>query len=305
MTSKDAQSVTHWSSLSFSHASSLLQGILLALLTMQTAAGAIIGKLAKHSHETHDANGALFIASTSVFLVECIKFLLSLIWFLVTPLSSDAPASATVVAARRPSRFAHIAFLREHLSWHTLLLSAVPAAIYAMQNNLSWVAVSRLDPVVYLILNQLKTLFTALLSVLVLGTRLSRVQVLALLNLVMGVILAQMPYAAPDCTKCTAAAAAAARSSAAPPPGSWDLDDLASVLTSPLVIGVGAALLMALFSGIAGTYCSSAVDRPPGFPLRGLTAPRWLQACSRRAYSSRLACCRCRSSTCSWECGRC
>ena len=60
--------------------------------------------------------------------------------------------------------------------WRRSWLFAVPAAVYALQNNMLLVAVRRLDPPTFLVLSQAKIMTTAGFSVALLGRRLHRVR---------------------------------------------------------------------------------------------------------------------------------
>lgn len=112
--------------------------------------------------------------------------------------------------------------LRLHLvvHWRDFLKVGVPAGLYTGQNYLLFVALSHLDAGSFQVLYQLKTLATALFSVLILGKHLRAVQWLGLCVLSLGVIAVQRaPAAAGSAAKPTvdptglAAVACAAASS--------------------------------------------------------------------------------------------
>ena len=81
-------------------------------------------------------------------------------------------------------------FLRSE--WRTLVRVMVPAGIYNAQQMLEFVALSRLDAPVFSVIVQIKLLTTALFSWIVLNKQLRAVQLVALVLLMVGVVLAQM-----------------------------------------------------------------------------------------------------------------
>jgi UDP-sugar transporter A1/2/3 len=69
---------------------------------------------------------------------------------------------------------------------------AVPSFLYAIQNNLYYVALSNVDAVTYSVTYQFKIFATAICSVLMLGKKLDFFKYVSLLVLVIGIILVQV-----------------------------------------------------------------------------------------------------------------
>ena len=115
-----------------------------------------------------------FLYSAAVLATEGLKATSSCLWVLNT---GGSPASI-------------IFFLRTE--WRVFVRVMVPAGIYNCQQMLEFVALSRLDAPVFSVIVQTKLLTTALFSWLVLGKQLRGVQLIALVLLMVGVILAQM-----------------------------------------------------------------------------------------------------------------
>lgn len=74
----------------------------------------------------------------------------------------------------------------------------VPAALYAMQNNLAFYALNNLDPATYQVAYQLKILTTAMFSICIMRKRIRKKQWFALLLLFIGVSLVQLPQKSGD-----------------------------------------------------------------------------------------------------------
>jgi len=122
-----------------------------------------------------------------------------------------------------------------------ILRLLVPGLLYAVQNNLLFVALANLTAAVYTVSYQLKTLATALFSVLILSRELSRVQWLSLLGLSAGVAILQV---ATDTSHKQSATTA--------PPGEV-LHGPSTSSGQPLV-GMAAVLGASLTSGFCGVY---------------------------------------------------
>lgn len=76
--------------------------------------------------------------------------------------------------------------------WWNGLLLAVPAAVYNLQQTLEYVALSNIDAAFFSVLVQTKLLTTALFSVFLLRRKLRKIQVISLVVLTTGVMLANL-----------------------------------------------------------------------------------------------------------------
>ena len=152
----------------------------------------------------------MYLSSAVVLVVEACKMLVCL----------------AVLGLQGPKAMA--TSLRHHI-WTERELTArlaIPAFCYALQNNLIFLAISNLSAAAAQVLYQMKTLTTALFSVLLLGRSFRPSQWASFALLTMGVVLVQSQDA---------------KSSSAP------------TGASPAV-GVVAALAAAVLSGFAGVY---------------------------------------------------
>eukprot|EP00386_Alphamonas_edax_P005313 GDKI01017021.1.p1 GENE.GDKI01017021.1~~GDKI01017021.1.p1 ORF type:complete len:381 (+),score=137.45 GDKI01017021.1:99-1241(+) len=125
-------------------------------------------------------------------------------------------------------------------------LVGIPAFLYTLQNNLLFVAMSNLSGAMYQVTYQLKTLTTALLSVLMLQKVLGPVKWFSLVLLTAGVTLIQMP----------SSSFSSGSSSASTTPLPSVAPDAAD-LTKPAmntVVGLVAVLSACMTSGFAGVY---------------------------------------------------
>ncbi|XP_053908204.1 UDP-galactose translocator isoform X2 [Cuculus canorus] len=160
------------------------------------------------------APGARFLPSTAVVLAEAIKGSACLLLLLLQHRGSVRQTLGTL----------------QGQGGDTLRL-AVPSLIYTLQNNLQYVAISNLPAATFQVTYQLKILTTALFSVLLLGTSLSRLQWFSLALLFAGVALVQAEQTRP----LTATAPSEG------PPQSYAL-------------GLAAVAASCLSSGFAGVY---------------------------------------------------
>ncbi|XP_016379174.1 CMP-sialic acid transporter [Sinocyclocheilus rhinocerous] len=134
---------------------------------------------------TRTVSSDLYFSTTAVFLTELIKLLLSLGMLLRE--SGDWGRCRSVVVSN---------ILRSPVE---LLKLSVPSVVYAVQNNMAFVALSNLDAAVYQVTYQLKIPCTALCTVLMLSRSLSRLQWFSVFMLCGGVTLVQ--WTPPQATK--------------------------------------------------------------------------------------------------------
>ena len=116
-----------------------------------------------------------FLYSAAVIGSEMTKLTLSVLWILV--MDKGSPRSIAT-------------FLR--LDWWNAVLLSVPAAVYNLQQTLEYVALSNLDAAVFSVLVQSKLLCTAIFAVILMRRRLRKAQVISLVLLTTGVMLANL-----------------------------------------------------------------------------------------------------------------
>ncbi|XP_062896428.1 CMP-sialic acid transporter isoform X1 [Mobula hypostoma] len=119
----------------------------------------------------------MYFATTAVCITEVLKLILSL-----GMLARDMGSLSGVLAA-----------LRDHTvrSPKEMLKLSVPSLVYAVQNNMAFVALSNLDAAVYQVTYQLKIPCTALCTVFMLNRSLSKLQWVSVFMLCAGVTLVQ------------------------------------------------------------------------------------------------------------------
>uniref|UniRef100_A0A8C6DEM2 Solute carrier family 35 member A1 n=1 Tax=Moschus moschiferus TaxID=68415 RepID=A0A8C6DEM2_MOSMO len=126
---------------------------------------------------TRTSDKELYFSTTAVCITEVIKLLLSV----------------GILAKETGNLGRFKASLRENVlgSPKELMKLSVPSLVYAVQNNMAFLALSNLDAAVYQVTYQLKIPCTALCTVLMLNRTLSKLQWISVFMLCGGVILVQ------------------------------------------------------------------------------------------------------------------
>jgi UDP-sugar transporter A1/2/3 len=179
----------------------------LVLLVMQNSSLFVVTRYTRAGNH----RGHLYLPSVVVLIVELLKMAICLGLILFGTGSVNGMASE----------------LRRHV-WEArseTLRLGVPAACYALQNNLIFVAISNLSATAAQVLFQLKTISTACFTILLLGKSFRGPQWLSFILLTAGVVLVQ----------------------------SEDAKSSAAAKANPF-LGVCAALVAATLSGFAGVY---------------------------------------------------
>ena len=187
-----------------------------ASLLVLVAQNSLLAVTMKYSRLNAGDGGELYIASTAVVICEVLKMAISVALLtreymdeLAAAPDDDesgggggadaVPAAAAdsgqAVSYRPPGWWTAMAAVlrtRVFVRRADFVRLAVPAALYTVQNNLQYFAVSNLEAATFQLLSQLKILTTALFSVLLLGKTLKAAQWGALLLLTLGVALVQL-----------------------------------------------------------------------------------------------------------------
>jgi len=149
-----------------------MKWISLFLLTLQTTMQVFVIKWAR------SGSGAKSSLSTSIVLfTELLKMMVSF--------SFEVYETGSVEEA---ARNVYVHFTRD---WMETLKVTVPSVLYTIQNNLMYISLANLSMAVQQVTYQLKILTTAVLSVLIMGTKLGNVRWASLFLLVAGVSLVQ------------------------------------------------------------------------------------------------------------------
>jgi len=144
-----------------------LKYLSLIILVLQTSSIALILRHTRRQQVEYQA-------STAVFLTEVVKLVVSAIALCIQQ-RTFFPKS-----------------MIDSLLHRDALRMLLPAALYAVQNNLLFIALSNLDSVTFQVLNQTKIITTAFFAWVLLDKRLSAWQGVALAMLTAGVVLVQL-----------------------------------------------------------------------------------------------------------------
>ncbi|KAJ2961339.1 hypothetical protein NQZ79_g3422 [Umbelopsis isabellina] len=183
----------------------------------------------------------MYIASTAVFLAEVLKIIacLAVIWY----------------QKRTFSRFWYVV-RKEILGKPTETMKMlIPSGLYALQNNLLYVALSNLEAATFQVTYQMKILSTAIFSVVLLGRSLHRGKWLALVLLMIGVTLVQSQTVSGSSSQSTSAASELVAGEDAEPfiDPAKEQEQLMLAAQNPLV-GLIAVITSCVSSGFAGCY---------------------------------------------------
>lgn len=151
-----------------------LKLIVLIGLVIQTCFHSII---IKYSTAHPSSDGRKYVASTTVLLSEFVKIVVCIF----------------VIAWQERSSMSKAVRVMIRTGWTMF----IPAFLFAIQNNLSFVALRFLQPATFQVVYQSKIFTTAIMSVILLKKRLSKLQWVCLALLVQGVVLAQIPSNCP------------------------------------------------------------------------------------------------------------
>lgn len=132
--------------------------------------------LMRYTRTSRAPDQPLYLASSAVFVMECMKFFLC----------------SSVIAIQSKSGL--LEEFKEHV-WNSpmeMVKLCVPSLLYTVQNNLLYLALTNLDASTYQVLYQLKILTTALFSALLLQRKFSLKKWFALIILTVGVAIVQV-----------------------------------------------------------------------------------------------------------------
>lgn len=154
---------------------------LFALIT-QTSALTICMRVTRRASAGNASK--LYIATTAVVMCETIKLLVSSYMFVRADCEDNINQALSVIKKEFTE------------NWLDLIKITLPSALYVIQNNLQFIAVSNLPAEVFQVLIQAKIVTTAIFSVFLLQKSLTIVQWLSILGLAVGVGVVQLSFPA-------------------------------------------------------------------------------------------------------------
>nr|CEL68106.1 TPA: Probable UDP-sugar transporter protein SLC35A4 [Neospora caninum Liverpool] len=195
-----------------------MKWVALFLLVVQTVAAVLVLRVSRLPTKSDDGVSRRFLNTTAVTMAELVKLIAGLLIVWGENSWSIAKTGRVLNAAICHSPVA-------------MLQVGVPAALYTLQNNLIFLALSNLSAAVYQVTYQFKILTTAVLSVLILHKHVPLVKWVALMILTSGVAIISLPSG-----------------------GSAVSHDSAAVNEGNPLVGLIAVFSACLTSGFAGVY---------------------------------------------------
>ncbi|KAF9433205.1 hypothetical protein BGZ76_009754 [Entomortierella beljakovae] len=206
----------------------------------------------RYSRVSVDPDQPMYLASTAVFLAEIIKLF----------------ACCLILVYKTGSIRRTIYIIRKEVIGQPqeILKMLIPSGLYALQNNLLYIALSNLEAATFQVTYQMKILSTAIFSVVMLNRRLSRQKWLSLCLLMIGVTLVQLQNV--GTSKSPVIVDSSRNEDDEPDPSEYTLGDHGtkssdrqdgvsdddSSLTQNPIIGLLAVLTSCVSSGFAGCY---------------------------------------------------
>lgn len=167
--------------------------------------------------------GPMYMSSTAVVCSELTKFFLSLMLHVVQRIKEIEP----------PNHYSFKMLYNELFGKESDCIKImVPAVLYLIQNNLQYLAATKLDAATFQVTYQMKILTTAIFSVIILRRTLYKHQWISLVLLTAGIALVQLP------------------TSSAPKSD----DSLADSYLFDKIVGISAVTIACILSGLAGVY---------------------------------------------------
>jgi len=231
---------------------------MLVFLVLQNSLGVLLIRY------TRIATGPMYLSSTVVVVQEAIKLLVCLA--MVTVRAGSATAAAAGILNESDQTAMRVCGV-----WVPAARLGLPALLYAIQNNLLFVAVSNLDAAVYQVTYQLKIVASVFFAIAMRGKHVSRRQWLSLGLLFFGVVLVQLQETARAAVHSSATASATATPIAST--SSADLEPTQP--TQQPLLGLTCVFAACLLSGFSGVYMEIMQQEASAFWLRSLLLGAW------------------------------